>query len=341
MVWEKTPSLIICASELPDLDSFQLVSQLRYHSAIATIPIIMLSARTDLAEWRKAIEMGADDYLGSPVKAAQLKGAIATQIRKQLAFEAKAQVELERLRQSITCSLPHELRTVLTGILTSSDLLNSELECLDLSTIRKLLSCIQLSGKRLSRMVQNYLFYLELEAIRTNPQEIQRLQSNYTYSIVDLLRYVADKKYKQSNREADLILELQDASVKIEQNHLLKLAEEILDNAVKFSEPGTPIKVNTSKEKDNLVLSISDRGRGMTPEQINQIGAYMQFERQVYEQQGSGLGLAIVKHLTEIYAGKLIVESTPNQETTVKIYLPTANLYLNNDGDRSLNLKVA
>jgi signal transduction histidine kinase len=60
----------------------------------------------------------------------------------------------------------------------------------------------------------------------------------------------------------------------------------------------------------------------MTPSQINQIGAYMQFERRIHEQQGSGLGLVICKRLAELHDGELSIKSIPGSETTVRVRLP-------------------
>ncbi len=69
-----------------------------------------------------------------------------------------------------------------------------------------------------------------------------------------------------------------------------------------------------------VVLRI--KGHGMTAEQIEQIGAYIQFERTYYAQRGSGLGLAIVQLLVQLHRGTLTVESTPQQGTTVTITFP-------------------
>ncbi|MEL7037447.1 MAG: ATP-binding protein [Cyanobacteria bacterium J06592_8] len=100
---------------------------------------------------------------------------------------------------------------------------------------------------------------------------------------------------------------------------MAKIVEELMNNAFKFSEPGTPVHLKTQVENDRFILVVADQGRGMTAEYIQQIGAYLQFERKLYEQQGSGLRLSIVKRLVELHQGKLTIESIPNKETIIRV----------------------
>jgi signal transduction histidine kinase len=79
---------------------------------------------------------------------------------------------------------------------------------------------------------------------------------------------------------------------------------------------------------NKFILEISDRGRGMTVEQIKNLGAYIQFDRQLHAQEGSGLGLAIAKRLTELHGGKMEISSIPDRGTTVRIELPRSRTEL-------------
>ena len=79
----------------------------------------------------------------------------------------------------------------------------------------------------------------------------------------------------------------------------------------------------TARAQDNrYIVQVRDEGRGMNEDQIRSIGAYMQFDRRFYEQQGSGLGLVIARRLVELYEGTLVIESAPNQGTTITFNLP-------------------
>ena len=120
-------------------------------------------------------------------------------------------------------------------------------------------------------------------------------------------------------REDDLILELADCVIRMTESYMKKIISELIDNAFKFSNIGTAVIVNVLSNDTSVMLTISDNGRGMTAEQISSIGAYMQFNRKIHEQQGSGLGLTIAKKITEIHGGQFKVESSLNESTKVTI----------------------
>jgi signal transduction histidine kinase len=80
--------------------------------------------------------------------------------------------------------------------------------------------------------------------------------------------------------------------------------------------------VVTSIADERFRLEVTNEGRGMTDEQIASIGAYVQFDRRMYEQQGSGLGLTIVKKIASNYNGDVTLTSVPDDKTTVIVTLP-------------------
>jgi signal transduction histidine kinase len=73
------------------------------------------------------------------------------------------------------------------------------------------------------------------------------------------------------------------------------------------------------KNDTSVMISVSDNGRGMSREQIASIGAYMQFDRKMHEQQGSGLGLIIAKKITELHKGEFNIQSSAQDGTRVNL----------------------
>lgn len=319
---EEIPDLIVCDVMMPEIDGYGVLSELRKNQATATIPFIFLTAKADKADTRKGMELGADDYLTKPFSREELLCAIATRLEKQAANQLNTQQKLEELRNSIALSLPHELRTPLNGILGYSQFLLDELDELDKSEIQEMLLGIQSSTKRLHRLVQNYLLYAELEMAVHQPKRMEFLRQDSISPAKSVIVSSTVEKAKQLEREADLELQIDDAILDISEVHLHKIVEELVDNACKYSQSGSPISVKGQVSgTSSYTLTVNDKGRGMTRDQIANHGAYMQFERKLYEQQGSGLGIAIAKRLTELHGGKLIVESIPNEETTVLVVL--------------------
>ena len=322
MAAQQQPDLILCDVMMPELDGYSVLAALRSHPLTATIPFIFLTARAEKADTRKGMELGADDYIPKPCTPAELLAAIATRLQKQAIITKHSEKRMDDLRRNITRSLPHELRTPLNGILGFTEVLISEYDYLEPSEIREIIQRIHYSGKRLDRLIVNFLIYTELEILAANPQRIKTLRDTLVNSAEAVIAEQAYQQAKQAQREADLQLNLQDFSVPMAAVWLNKAVEELAGNAFKFSQPGTPVSISTVVENNIFILSATNTGRGMTAEQIAQLGGYMQFERKIYEQQGSGLGLSIVKHIAELHGGKLKIESIPSKETTVFLFLP-------------------
>ena len=317
------PDLILCDVTMPQLDGYQVLTSLRQHAATAAIPFIFLTARGTREAFRQGMELGADDFLTKPCTIHELLAAIASRLDKQAAVLKESQAQLDNLRSSIALSLPHELRTPLNGILGLSEVLIEDYKNLERQEVLELAQGIHGAAERLSRLIQNFLLYADLEIIARDRERLSMLRSGETCFPAVLITHLAHTIAQREGRETDLKLELQDATLQISEPKLKIVVEELVDNAFKFSTAGTPVQLVAAVTNKGLMLTIRDQGRGMTPEQIACLGAYMQFERRFYEQQGSGLGVAIAKRLVELHGGALTIDSTPGQQTTVQVMLPS------------------
>lgn len=234
--------------------------------------------------------------------------------------------QFHELRVNLSLTLPHELRTPLNAILGFTQYLMSQnpQDLHDFETIFKIYSFIYESALRMHHLVENYLLYAKLQLMVTAPDssKSEGWQQDEDFPTRLCIQSVARPYAEKFGRHEDLRLDLNDAILHTSRECLQKIIQELLDNAFKFSEPGTPISITTTIKDQAWVCCITDQGRGMTAEQIAQIGAYIQFERTHYAQQGSGLGLAIVQLLVQLQGGNLAIESTPQQGTTVTITFP-------------------
>jgi len=111
-------------------------------------------------------------------------------------------------------------------------------------------------------------------------------------------------------------------SVRVDRSAVERILFNLVDNACKFSSVGKTVVVRTLTDGAWTEINVTDQGRGMKPEHVANIGAYVQFERRIHEQQGSGLGLAIVSRLAELHGGQITITSQPDMGTTVTVHLP-------------------
>jgi two-component system, sensor histidine kinase and response regulator len=318
------PDLIICDVCMPELDGHDVIRILRKDQKTANIPFIFLTAQVEHDERRKGMELGAADYLSKPFKPDELLRVVNLQLAKQNARDRQTDTKLNLLRHNINLALPHELHTPLNGILGSAELLIRDGELMAAGDRVELAKQIRDSALRLYRLTQNFLLYADLE-VRANGSDVaQTIQINrhQRSSSQRVIQQMAEDVSKRYHRSVDLHLDLQDQLLPISEQKLGKVIEELIDNAFKFSPKGTPIYVIGRTVEGHYHFDVVDMGRGMTAEQIAQFGAYMQFDRQRYEQQGSGLGLIIAKRIVELYGGHMTIRSIPQQETIVHFTLP-------------------
>ncbi len=316
------PDLILCDVKMPQMDGYAVLKALQANPTTRTIPLIFLTGYGTPADVRHGMDLGADDYLIKPCATDNLLRAIAKRLEKQATLHAQTTEQLDHLRSSLALSLPHELRTPLAGILTSVQLLR--LLASDQPQLVNIANTIQTSTERLHQLVRNFLLYAELEIASRDPNPSRQTWRSPLYDADVIIKSTVHHIAQAANREADLELEIYNSIVNFDGPNLQKIIQEIASNAFKFSEPGTTVRVCSFMDDRVYVVSVTDHGRGMTAEQIASLGAYVQFERQFYEQQGFGLGLTIAKRLLELNGGSLLIESQPKQQTTVRATFPIA-----------------
>jgi signal transduction histidine kinase len=320
---EFLPDLIVCDIIMPELDGHGVLQEVRRNPATSSIPFIFLTAKAEKTDIRQGMNLGADDYLVKPFTQRELLEAISVRLNKHDQFSAHFDRQLEELRNNITASLPHEFLTPLTVILSASEILMLHSDMLTAAEVPQFAERIHTSAERLHRLIRNFLLYSRLELAALDPTKAAFLRGHGSSEVRVVIPDVAARLSQRVNRAEDLHLELSDVTVHMEPIHLSKIVEELLDNAFRYSPPGSAVRLRAYPDDGPvLTLAVVDRGRGMTREQIAQVGAYMQFDRDRYEQQGQGLGLTITKRLIELHGGEMAIESVPHLTTTVRVILP-------------------
>jgi two-component system sensor histidine kinase/response regulator len=312
----KRPDLVICDVSMPGMDGYAVLAAVRADPHLASTPFLFLTGLDARHHFRAAMSLGADDYLAKPVRQEDLVAAVEARLVRRATERRESERRVAELRRSVSFLLPHELRTPLTVILGGSEMLRELHREMTPEEIGEMATAISKAAQRLHRMAENYLLYVGMELERLAAAEAPARALSGAAG-ADLVRDATNAQARDYGRERDVQMDLADATLPVAEPYVRKIVSELVDNALKFSEAGKPIKVSVTASGPSVTLAVADAGRGMTPDQVRDVGAFRQFNRAVFEQQGSGLGLVLVKGIIEASGGTFDLRSGVGEGTTV------------------------
>lgn len=282
---------------------------------------------------RKPRKMSPEDQRDLRDLAALVEDQIKLHLKRKVTSESENRIRnlhdatlksLAHLRENLIWMVPHELNTPLNSILGFAELLRDSWKKITPQQADELVEGVHSASLRMQRSVQSICLLAQLEIAASDHGSISAYATRESLAVHDLAAGVAKNCAARALREADLDLSLEPAFVALSSDLLSKAFEELLENAFKYSEPGDTVRVEGSLTEDEYLLSVADRGRGMTEEQIGQIDAFMQFERDKFEQQGWGIGLALVGRISQILNLHFRIASRSGQGVRATLRLPKA-----------------
>lgn len=319
-----TPDIILSDIMMDGLDGYGLFNELRKHPTTSLIPFLFMSAKTDFEDIRFAMNLGADDYIPKPFTPNMLIATIKTRLQKHSQMQAAVNNKIKQLTENLAYAMPHELRTPMTAIMGCSDLIKRNLDPLNIEEVMLCSEMIDTSVRRLYRLIEQFNHYAQLTLIESSAAERGKLYTQLTMYAGEVIRECINDEIVRQERVADTIVEdnIGEAVIPIKPYYLDLIVRELVNNALKFSLRGSDIRIILTKMPEWYSIAVHDNGRGISRNQVRNIEAFTQFDRQQYEQQGVGLGLALVKKITQLYGGKLLIQSEQSIGTTVQILLP-------------------
>jgi PAS domain S-box-containing protein len=231
------------------------------------------------------------------------------ELRFQLEVEMKKRVEFTR-------ALAHELKTPLTSMLMSSQILSSELKD---KTLLKLARNIARGATNLNTRID------ELLDLARGEIGMLRLKTEL-FDIRELLKEVTEfSSPVASSRSQSLMLELPDSPlmVKADDSRLRQVLLNLLNNALKFTPTGSQITLKAAKKGTQLLVEVRDNGPGISKEEQQDLfEPYRHTKRNQEESSGLGIGLALCKMLVELHGGRISVKSSLGEGSTFGFTLP-------------------
>jgi two-component system, OmpR family, phosphate regulon sensor histidine kinase PhoR len=227
---------------------------------------------------------------------------------------------LEEVRRDFVANVSHELKTPVTSIQGFVEaLVDGSIQ--DPAQVERYLGIIARHTSRLNAIIDDLLTLSRLEDAGQ-----QRALSFDTRAVKPVLEEAIDLSGVKADEKRMIIHLACDDNVEARINPpLLEQAViNLIDNAVKYSPEGSPIRVRAGRDDNWVSIAVIDEGSGIPPEHLSRIFErfYVVDKSRSRKLGGTGLGLAIVKHIAQAHGGRVTVESTLGKGSTFTIHLP-------------------
>lgn len=232
------------------------------------------------------------------------------------------QVELESLREEMTAMLVHDLQSPLSNIITSLQIVQSELELLNNETMDAFIDAAMRSSQKLQVLIRSLLDINRLESGQPLGNLTLVSLRKLLAEAQDVIQPGADRRGVQVQVQCDSRVE-----VYADEDMVRRILVNLLDNALKFSPPETTITVEVSEllVDNKLVISVGDQGPGIPPHQREMV--FDKFSRlQRGDAPGMGIGLAFCRLAVEAHGGRIWVEDVPDGGARFRFTLPTKKM---------------
>ncbi len=225
----------------------------------------------------------------------------------------------DEMRRDFVANVSHELRTPLSILRGYIETMLDDPKMARGETTR-ILEVMDQHSKRLGLLANDLLTLAHLESGSSSLQ----------LSEIDLLRFLSDlvrdwgKKFL--TKDLETIVDVSDdcSTIRADEQRLREVFDNLLDNALKYSDKGGAVRLAAERRNGELTLSVSDEGAGISQEDLPRIFErfYRTDKARSRELGGTGLGLSIVKHIAQLHGGRVEAESDLGKGTTIRVILP-------------------
>lgn len=238
--------------------------------------------------------------------------------RRSEAIEAEALRRSDTVKTAVLRSVSHDLRSPITAIMTTSEVLEGSGGELSDAERDELLASIRLQVRRLDRLVSNLLDLSRLEAGAASP--VPEL-----WTVDGLVARALEALGADSGR-VDVLIPDDSPPISVDPTQLEHVLVNVLENALKFSAPTDVVDVRAAEVGNEVVVRVIDHGPGIAVHEQEQI--FEPFNRGIRGdgQRGSGLGLAIARGFAHVNGGRVWVESRPGKGSEFLIAFPAVKI---------------
>jgi signal transduction histidine kinase len=324
MAGSQAPDVILLDVMMPGMDGFEACERLRRVPETAHTPIVIVTALQDTTDRVRAIHAGADDFLTKPVDEVEVVARVRSLVRSKRRRDSLERVlsdlrEARAMSEGLSAMLVHDLRTPLTTMLVSLDLLNTSRDTLA-QWQQDVVAMSARSGQHLLGLVNQLL---DVSRLETGEMPLEIGPCDAALLIEDSVSLVRTQAHNEST---SIIVEIEPDLPPLQADAALigRVLTNLLGNAVKFTRRGTPVSLCARLEGDEWIFEVRDRGEGVREEDRERIfGKFAQANARRGERHtSSGLGLFFCRLAVAAHGGRIWVDSTPGEGSTFAFALP-------------------
>lgn len=324
--------VVLLDLRLPDSDGLDTISQ--FNQAAPDIPIIILTMIDDEELALQAMAHGAQDYLVKDQVTTQLlrrtirytieRSQILQQLRnsERATLEAlEKERELNQLKSYFVSMVSHEFRNPLSALRVMSEMLIRFDGSL---TPEKKERYSQQIGATIDQMCQLLDEVILLGKVDTGNFKLELHPINLKELCQEL---IAALQYSDSHQHSITLSDQLDLDfIELDPNLLRHILSNLISNAIKYSPPGSDIRVEVGLIGNHVIFCIRDHGIGIPEAEQHRLFSTFSRCSNVGKIQGTGLGLAIVKRCVDLHGGEITVESKIGKGTEITVSLPMNHL---------------
>lgn len=309
--------LILLDIMMPEMDGFEVCQKLKSSPDTKEIPVIFLTAKTDIDSITKAFEAGGLDYITKPFNKAELLVRVKTHL--DLQHKKRNLKELNATKDKFFSIIAHDLKSPLNQLLGLSDILQKEIESDRNTEVLKLANLINESAKSGRLLLENLLEWSRSQtgSININPEILDL--ATLADEVIALNENNALQKYISiKNKISKNIIAFGDG------NMIKTILRNLISNGIKFTQQGGEINLKASVSEYSVTVIVTDNGIGIAKDDINKLFKIDVNPKTIgnSNEKGTGLGLILCKEFVEINGGQIWVESVVGKGSSFNFSLP-------------------
>ena len=355
LIAKKVFDLVILDVMMPGMSGYEVCEAIRQKYSLHELPVLMLTAKNQMADLTKGLESGANDYLTKPFDKREMLARVTSLItlrdtftaamaherrlrneqnrsanlaneahvlREKTEILARSEAEAvkdSRFKTDFLAIMSHELRTPLNAIIGYSEILHEDLDLEGQGGFIPDIVKIQTAARNLLTLINNLLDLTKMEAgkmdLFTEDLFLETLIEEVTDTLIPLI--TQNGNIIKIHKSEDLPMMHTDVT------KLRMILMNLLSNACKFTRQGS-IQFFADLDGDKIRIKITDTGVGMTKEQLDRV--FKPFEQAemstTSKYGGTGLGLVITKRFCNMLGGEIHAESAIGEGATFVLHFP-------------------